>query len=135
MTKPVPSAVALLLLGFAGMVTLIVIELLRAVTAQPIDASLIPPVWMLVVLLCIAAVPIILLVLSTTSATRWVAFGVAALLALFHVAHVVEHVALADFAVGALILITMFVPSAAAAWRLWQARGSEVAATRAGDGG
>ena len=135
MTKPVPSAVALLLLGFAGVITLVVVELLRAVTAQPIDASLIPPAWMLATLLCVAAVPIILLVLSTASATRWLAFGIAALLALFHAAHIVEHAALADFAVGALILITMFVPSGAAAWQLWRARDSEDAAKGTGDGG
>lgn len=125
MTKPLPSAVALLLLGFAGMITLIVIELLRAVTAQPIDASLIPPAWMLATLLCIAALPVILLTLWTAAAARWTAFAIALLLAVFHVAHVVEHAVLADFTVGALILVTMFIPSAAATWRLWQARDGE----------
>ena len=124
MTKPLPSAVALLLLGFAGMITLIVIELLRGLGPQPPDAPM-PPAGMLVTLLCIAALPVILLTLSTAAAARWTAFAIALLLAVFHVAHVVEHAVLADFAVGGLILVTMFGPSAVATWRLWQARDGE----------
>ena len=111
-----------LVVPFAAMIALIVLEALRALAATPIDASQMPSVAMLAGVLCVSAVPTVLLCIKEMPATRWVAFGTAALLTLFHASHVVEHAVFADIAIAMLILVTMLVPSAAGAWLLWQAR-------------
>ncbi len=111
---------SLLIVPFAGMVALIVLELLRALSADPIDVSGLPPVDMLVIILCLSAVPVILSCVIEAAAGRWIAFGITVLLALFHALHVVEHAGAGDISVGALILVTMFVPSAFAAWGIWR---------------
>lgn len=125
MPSPTSRAAVILIVAFAAMIALIVLELLRTVAAGPMDTSHMPPVGMLVGVLCVSALPTILLCIKVTPAMRWIAFGIAALLTLFHASHVVEHAALADISMAILILVTMLVPSAAGAWMLWQARRGE----------
>lgn len=109
-------------LAAAGMVALVLFEVLRALATEPLDLSGLPPVPMLVGFLCASSVIVLVALTLRGAPARWVAFGIGVLLVLFHTLHVVEHLAFGDLTFALLILFVMFAPSAVAVWQLWQAR-------------
>lgn len=115
------GAAKLLLLGFGGLLALIAMELLRAIEAGGGEVGM-PGVDMLVGMLCVAATPIILCALGRSGWVRWTSLVIAALLALFHAMHILEHIGAGDMPLTLLIAVTMFVPNAFAAWLLWRAK-------------
>ena len=108
----------LLTLAVAGLIALIALEVMQGMSGENAEGMLVP----LASMVCIAAVPVLLLTLFSARWTFWVAFGVAALMSLFHAMHVVEHIVAADYAMTVLIIVTMLAPSAGAATLLWQQR-------------
>ncbi|MEM9305181.1 MAG: hypothetical protein AAGE01_23930 [Pseudomonadota bacterium] len=122
-TMTTTGRVALLLaLPLAGLVALLVFEIMRGLAGDGYDPGALPPVAALSVMLCLTATPVIALCLSSGAAARWLAFGIASLLTLFHAMHVVEHAAVGDWSLLALIAITMLLPSGAGAGLLWTTR-------------
>ena len=111
-----------MLVPVGGMIALIVFEIMRALSESPYDPSSLPPVAMLVGIICVSALPVILLSVSDAPIARWLSFGVAALMSLFHALHVIEHMMAADYVMLTLIVVTMLLPSAVAATQLWAAR-------------
>ena len=117
----------LLLIPVAGMIALITFEVVRGIAAgSGVDG--LPPVGMLVGVICLSALPVILLTCSGASLARWISFGIAVLMSLFHAAHILEHVSASDITMTALILVTMFAPSVLAAIQLWKMRKPAAAA-------
>ncbi|MEM1052056.1 MAG: hypothetical protein AAGI28_08170 [Pseudomonadota bacterium] len=111
-------AVTLLLLGFAGLLGLIGVENARGMEF-PQEMGMVLPI-----ILAITSVPIVLLCVWQGAASRWIALIIAALLALFHALHVVEHGTGGDWSQTLLIFVAMFVPNAVAVWLLWKSRAS-----------
>lgn len=114
------KAAVVLMVGTAGLITLVVIEILRAASSAEPDFGAIPPADMLVVVITLSAVPVLLLLSVQHVAANWISLVIAVLLSLFHLMHILEHVMVADFALTLLILVTMFTPSAAGAWLVWR---------------
>lgn len=110
----------LLTLPVAGLAALILFEIKRAIGSTA--ASELPPDGLLIGMICVAALPVILLSLGSGAMIYWTSLVIAVLMALFHLLHIVEHAAASDFALTILIAGTMFVPSAAAAYLLWTHR-------------
>ena len=109
----------LLTVAFTGMVALIALELMRGSFDEEAAAAMLAP---LVILLCASSLPITLLSLTSARWSFWISFVITGLLTLFHAIHVVEHVAAADYALSALMFVTMLVPSAGAVLLLWKGR-------------
>lgn len=105
--------------GTAGLITLIVIEILRAGSATEPDWSGIPPADMLVVIITLSAIPILLITLIEHRASNWISLVIAGLLSVFHTVHTIEHVMSADWSLTLLILVTMLAPSAVGTWLIW----------------
>jgi hypothetical protein len=114
-------AALLLLIPVAGMIALILFEVMRAL-AENSGFDEMPPAGMLVGVICLSALPVILLLCSAAPLARWTSFGIAALMSLFHGAHILEHALISDFAMTALILFTMFGPSLLAAIQIYKTR-------------
>ncbi|MEM8814279.1 MAG: hypothetical protein AAGE85_00485 [Pseudomonadota bacterium] len=107
----------LLTIPVAGLIALIALEVIRGASGGGL-----PPVAMLTGIVCLSALPVILLATSAGALARWVSFGIALLMSLFHALHILEHAAAPDFGMAMLILITMFAPSFLAAVQLWTSR-------------
>ncbi|MEM7097687.1 MAG: hypothetical protein AAF541_05455 [Pseudomonadota bacterium] len=114
------KAATLLALGVAGMIALVLFEVMRALGHGEMDMSGLPPEAMLVGVMCLTSVGVVLSFYAQNSAARWIAFGIATLVGLFHVMHVLEHVVGGDMSLGALILFVMAIPSVLAALALWR---------------
>lgn len=115
-------AAVLLLLPFAGMTALLLGEVVHLLGETPFNADHLPPVDMIMIALCLSALPVLLLAFFTASITRWVAFGIAALMTLFHGLHIMEHLGGGDYVMGSLIVFTMFLPSLFGALLVWRAK-------------
>ncbi len=104
------------------MVALIALEIMRgSLSADAASEMLIP----LVIMLCLSSIPVTLLGLTSARWAFWLSFVIVILLTLFHAIHVVEHIVAADYAMTALMFVTMLVPCAGAATLLWRGRKSE----------
>ncbi|MEO1044564.1 MAG: hypothetical protein AAFX04_03905 [Pseudomonadota bacterium] len=126
--KKLGGTLALLLMQAGGVLALILMEVIRGVEKGANDLS-VPPVSMLVGLLCVSALPIIALSTSRAAWARWSAMAVAVLLALFHALHILEHAMASDSELTMLIIFTMFLPCLLSVILLWQARRAESAQT------
>ncbi|MEM7501592.1 MAG: hypothetical protein AAF417_06090 [Pseudomonadota bacterium] len=113
----------LLVAPILGVIALVLFEIVRALSDGPFDASSLPPLGMLIGIVCLSTIPVILLTVLTSRASFWVAFVIVSLLALFHGMHILEHVMGSDVTMTVLIFVTMFAPSVIAAARLWKDRG------------
>lgn len=109
----------LLTVAFAGMVALIVLELLSgSFSPGSADGMLMP----LAILLSLSALPVILLAMTSARWAFWLSFVLSSLLAVFHGIHILEHAMASDHAVTLLVVFTMFAPSLRAALLLWRHR-------------
>ncbi|MEM7020936.1 MAG: hypothetical protein AAF512_26785 [Pseudomonadota bacterium] len=124
-TKKLQSAAIVLIVPIAGVLALVLFEVMRSLAGGTYDPEATPPIPMLVGMLCVAAIPVILLAWTHATAVRWAAFGIAVLMALFHAMHILEHVMSGDIVIMILILITMFIPNLDGALLIWQARKEE----------
>ena len=108
----------LLLLNFAALIALLLIEVISAPGEMTEEAAM--PI---AILLSLAALPVILTTIAHTPWARWVSLTLSGLLTLFHGLHVFgEHLPSGDHLGAILITATMLVPCALAVWRLWQAK-------------
>ncbi|MCG8443183.1 MAG: hypothetical protein MI723_15365 [Caulobacterales bacterium] len=124
-TSRLQRAATSLCLPITGIVALVMIEMMRGLPAAPdeaIDLSKIPPIEFIAILLCLSGAAVLLLSIGASALLRWSAFGLAALMALFHAIHTVEHAASGDFFVMALIVLVMFLPSVSASYHIWKAK-------------
>ena len=121
-TKNLDMAI-LMAVPVIGMVALIALELVRAM-ALANGADALPPAEMLAGVICLSAVPVILLASSSATLAYWVSLVVAVLMSLFHLMHVLEHLMHKDISIAGLIIVTMAAPSLMAAVRLWCGRRS-----------
>ncbi|MEL7022615.1 MAG: hypothetical protein AAGL69_02645 [Pseudomonadota bacterium] len=110
--------IALLLLSVVGMLALIVFEIMRGMIGAEATEMMIP----LVIMVCIACSPVILLTAFSARWAYWSAMVVAALLSAFHALHLVEHAVGGDYAILALIVVAMLIPTASATYLLWNGR-------------
>ncbi|MEM1133102.1 MAG: hypothetical protein AAGH53_09205 [Pseudomonadota bacterium] len=111
------AASKLMLLNFAGIVALLIMEVIKA--GGDISADILMPI---AILMSIAALPIIVTAISTATWARWTGIVLTALWALFHGYHIAaEHGPAGDTAETILIVFTMLLPSALAAWVLFTA--------------
>ena len=108
----------LLVLSVVGMLSLIAFEIMRGMSGDNATEMFTP----LVVMMCIASLPALLLAIFSARWAYWGALALAALLSLFHTLHVVEHAMGGDYAITALIIVTMLIPTAGATVLLWQQR-------------
>ncbi|MEM7280669.1 MAG: hypothetical protein AAF438_03410 [Pseudomonadota bacterium] len=115
-------AATVLALPIAGIVGLILFEVIRALSTQTDVTESLPPASMLIGMLCIFSVPVVFLNVSASSTLRWISFGIAVLGVLFHAMHILEHIMVSDFAITSLIVFTMFLPSLVGAQQLWVSR-------------
>ncbi|MEM9532802.1 MAG: hypothetical protein AAGA23_17920 [Pseudomonadota bacterium] len=115
-------AALMLAVPLAGLLALIVFEVMRNLSTGTYDPAALPPVDMLVGVLSVSTLAVIALCLFAGSAGRWFALVVAVLMTLFHAMHILEHAMARDFSMGVLILITMLIPSGAGAWMIWKLR-------------
>lgn len=112
------AAGKLLLLNFAGLIALLLLEII-SVPGELTQEAAMP----IAILLSVAALPVILTTITDAALARWASLVVAGLLTLFHGLHVFgEHLPGGDYPGAILITATMLVPCALAAWRLWQAK-------------
>lgn len=109
-------------LAAAGMLALLLFEVMLALASDPVSLSGLPPIPVLVGFFCASSLIVLLALTQRGTAARWVAFGIGVLLVLFHAMHVVEHLAFGDVPFALLILFMMFAPSAVVVWQLWLAR-------------
>ena len=112
------KAQSLLITQLAGIISLIVFEILRAIVAEPPRTGGIPPDAFLIGLLCFSALPVLILSFEPGLISKWTVLVIAALLSLFHALHLLEHLIEQDYSLGALILIVMFLPSVLSVWLL-----------------
>ena len=116
----------LLLLPLIGMFGLYLSEVahllpgLGAVADEPADFSVLPPFELIMILLMVAMLPIFLLVLKWTAASRWLALIIVALMLVFHLLHIVEHAMMADLVVSIWIALSSALPNALALPGIWR---------------
>ncbi|MEM6937262.1 MAG: hypothetical protein AAF552_12450, partial [Pseudomonadota bacterium] len=121
--NPLRARAALVLtVPLAGVVALVVFEVMGSLGTGAYDASSLPPTELLIGLLCVAALPVLALCVSGNAGARWLALIVAGLMTLFHALHVVEHAMAGDYPLLALIAVTMLLPSGIGVWLVWQLR-------------
>ncbi|MEM0928639.1 MAG: hypothetical protein AAGI89_05020 [Pseudomonadota bacterium] len=77
---------------------------------EAFDPALADFVPFMSVLYMLSAIPVIVLVLSPSARTKWSAITVSGLLLLAHAAHILEHIAGADYWGSLLIIVTAVVP-------------------------
>lgn len=116
------NAKLLLVLATAGVIALILFELIRTLSTEPIGVGTLPDEAFLIGLLSVSAAPVVLLSLPMSRIVQWTSLGLSTLLALFHALHIVEHVLERDHALTVLILSTMFLPTLIAAIKILRSR-------------
>ncbi|MEM6857349.1 MAG: hypothetical protein AAF559_05710 [Pseudomonadota bacterium] len=112
------AASRLMLVNFGGLVALFIMGMVSA--QDPLS----PEINMfLAVLMSLAALPVIFTSLTSASWARWLSLVLAALFALLHAYHIAaEHGPQGDTPENILIVVTMLLPSLAAAWLLFTAK-------------
>ncbi|MEM9403973.1 MAG: hypothetical protein AAGA44_15995 [Pseudomonadota bacterium] len=110
--------IVLLVIGVIGILALIAIEIMRGMVGDAAAEMLVP----LIVMICVASSPVLLLTLVDARWAYWLSLIVAGLLSLFHALHVAEHAIANDFGLLALIVVTMLIPSVSATALLWRGR-------------
>lgn len=118
-TLSVSNTAILLTLPFVGILALLLVEIARNAELIPGDA--------LAIIASLSALPAVLLCTTEARGAYWIAFAMACLLALLHGLHIVEHVFAGDLIMILLIAVSMFLPSAFGAARLWTALRSDAA--------
>ena len=113
------SLLVLPLIGMLGLYLAEAAHLLAALSDGSDELPGLPPIEMIMVIVMVAMVPVFLLVLKWTSASRWVALVIVALMVLFHVLHIVEHAMMADVVVSIWIALSSALPNAIALRGIW----------------
>lgn len=115
-------AMLLLIIPLAGMVGLYTFELAHVIGEPDLSADDLPPAALIIGVVCFSVLPVLILATLSNTVLRWLALVMTVLLALFHLLHIVEHVMISDWALTALILFTMFLPSVLGAICIWRAK-------------
>ncbi|MEO0367266.1 MAG: hypothetical protein AAF197_00615 [Pseudomonadota bacterium] len=106
-----------------GMVMMVSLELLRAISTTEGAELGTPPAAFLIAIVCITTVPVLLLLLAgSNKLAYWIVIAIAGLMALFHALHIVEHMMTSDHSMSLLIAVTMLIPNAVAVFLLWNKR-------------
>ena len=114
------AASRLMLVNFGGLIVLFIMGIVKAGDDLSSEINM-----FLAVLMSVAALPVIFTSLTSASWARWLSRALAALFALLHAYHIAaEHGPQGDTPENILIVVTMLLPSIAATWFLFTAKGN-----------
>ncbi|MEM6683192.1 MAG: hypothetical protein AAF607_13220 [Pseudomonadota bacterium] len=116
------TSVALLVaVAFMGLLALLLMDMIRLSIAGTIaDEDL--PEFAFTAVLCLSALPMILMVTTSNMVATYASLIITGLLALLHGLHIFEHGFAGDWAGALLIIVTMFVPTLIATLMIWRHR-------------